>query len=242
MFDAPETPAPSVGRRLAVVAILFVAIAAGIGIVVWRPSLVGLGSKTSEPAPVATNTGRASAPSTTPDKDQLGVFETSAGRIVIEFLPDVAPKHTVAFQNMFRSGFFDGTRFHRVLPKQAVQGGGPNSKDDYPYDDGLVLETQRRIPAEFSTKVHHVRGVVSAAHSDGDPDSATSQFFISVASNPRWDGQYTIFARVVEGIEIVDRMASAPLLSTPGLRDRPTEPVRVTRAYLVARGDLTPAP
>lgn len=188
-----------------------------------------------------TNAATAPTVSSTPDKNQVAVLETTSGRIVFEFLPDVAPLHTVAFQNMLRSGFFDGTIFHRVIPKQAVQGGGPMSKDDYPFDDGMVPETLRRIPAEFSTKVKHTRGVVAAAHLDGDVDSATSQFFIETRTNPLWDGQYTIFGRVIEGMDIVDQMVNAPLRTAPKLLDRPADPVRITKAYLAPRDSIAPA-
>jgi len=185
------------------------------------------------------NANAASQPAlTAPDKNQVAVLETTAGKIVIEFYADYAPKHTLAFQNMFRSGFFDGTVFHRVIPKQAIQGGDPNSKDDNPYDDGLGQETQKRIPAEFSTKLHHTRGMVSAAHLNGDYDSATSQFFISVGTQKAWDGQYTIFGHVIEGMDVVDQIVSSPLVTDePKLRERqrPVNPVRITNAYLQPR-------
>ncbi len=198
-------------------------------------------SREAAPGPnAAPGSNSAAAPvlSSTPDRNQVAVLETTSGKIVFEFLPDIAPLHTVAFQNMFRSGFFDGTIFHRVIPKQAVQGGGPMSKDDYPFDDGMVPETLRRIPAEFSTKVKHARGVVAAAHLDGDVDSATSQFFIETKSNPMWDGKYTIFGRVIEGMEIVDQMVNAPLRTAPKLLDRPADPVRITKAYLAPRDSI----
>ena len=201
-------------------------------------ALLGCGSSpTPKPrAPSNANTAPAVPAATEPDKDQLAVLETTAGRIVIEFLPQYAPRHTLAFQNMFRAGFFDGTRFHRVIVKRAIQGGAPNSKDDNPYDDGLVEESQRRIPAEDSTRIRHARGTVSAARSPGEPDSATSQFFICVSSQPAWDGQYTIFARVVEGMDVVDQIATAPLRTDDSrLRERPVDPVTVTKGYLAPR-------
>lgn len=241
MFNDADPP-PSSRGRLLVGALALLLIAAGVVTVVWRPSLIGLGTGAAPAS--STNAGTNAAPnagaSSTPDKDQVAVLETTSGRIVFEFLPDIAPLHTVAFQNYFRSGFFDGTIFHRVIPKQAVQGGGPMSKDDYPFDDGMVPETLRRIPAEFSTKVKHTRGVVAAAHLDGDVDSATSQFFIETKTNPLWDGKYTIFGRVIEGMDIVDQMVNAPLRTAPKLMDRPADPVRITKAYLAPRDSIKP--
>jgi peptidyl-prolyl cis-trans isomerase B (cyclophilin B) len=221
MSTAPNRPRP-VGR---------VAALAGIALL----SLVAC--RQSEP-PAARNAAPPAPPpptSSTPDKDQLAVLETTAGKIVFEFLPEVAPRHTVAFQNMLRAGFFDGTAFHRVIPKRVIQGGDPNSKDENPYDDGLGQEWQRRIPAEFSTKVRHTRGTVSAARA-ADPDTATSQFFICTGDERPWDGRYTVFGRVVEGIDVVDKIASAPnRTDDPRLRERPAEPVRITKAYLAPR-------
>jgi peptidyl-prolyl cis-trans isomerase B (cyclophilin B) len=211
--------------------------AAAVVILAAAAAVVGCHGPDSAPSAPA-NANAAKPPAlTAPDKNQLGVLETTAGKIVVEFYPDVAPKHTLAFQNMFRSGFFDGTVFHRVIPKQAIQGGDPNSKDDDPYDDGFGQETQKRIPAEFSTKLHHTRGMVSAAHLNGDYDSATSQFFISVGTQKAWDGQYTIFAHVVEGMDVVDKIVGAPLSDDPRLRERqrPADPVRITKAYLQPR-------
>lgn len=212
-------------------------------VVVAAAALLGCGSSPG-PKPAAPPKASPAPPppaATEPDKDQVAVLETTAGKIVIEFLPQYAPRHTLAFQNMFRAGFFDGTRFHRVIVKQAIQGGAPNSKDDNPYDDGLVEESLRRIPAEFSTRIRHARGTVSAARSPGEPDSATSQFFISLRSQPAWDGQYTIFARVVEGMEIVDTIAAAPLRTDDSrLRERPADPVTVTKGYLAPRATAVP--
>lgn len=219
-------------------ALAFLAIAAGVVFLIWRPSFNGFGTSSVPATNSVTNTAPAPIVSKTADKNQVAVLETTSGRIVFEFLPDIAPLHTVAFQNMFRASFFDGTIFHRVIPKQAVQGGGPLSKDEYPFDDGMVPETLRRIPAEFSKKVRHTRGVVAAAHLDGDIDSATSQFFIETQTNPLWDGKYTIFGRVIEGMEIVDQMVNAPLRTAPKLLDRPADPVRITKAYLASRESI----
>lgn len=239
MFQAQNEPPPR--KNTAIVAVVVaIVVAAAAGIVVWRPSLVGLGGSAPADAP---KTHRPEAPkpptSDTPDPTQVGVLETTSGRIVIEFLPRYAPRHTVAFQNMFRASFFDGTVFHRVIPKRVVQGGDPNSKDDNPYDDGLGQEWQRRIPAEISTKIRHTRGTVAAARSGNELDSATSQFFICAGNEPSLDGQYTIFGRVVEGMEVVDRMAGAPLRTDDSrLRERPVDPVRVTKCYLAPRDSV----
>jgi cyclophilin family peptidyl-prolyl cis-trans isomerase len=171
--------------------------------------------------------------------DQVAVLETNYGRIVYEFLPEYAPKHTAAFRDLISSGFFDGTRFHRIIRGKIVQGGDPNSKDDDPTDDGLGQPGQPTIPAEFSTQIKHVRGIVSAARKGDNKDSATSQFFICLDNEPAYDGQYSIFGRVIDGMGTVDLIANAPTRTDdPKLRERPADPVTITRAYLSTRSAL----
>ena len=175
--------------------------------------------------------------------DRLAVLETDYGRIVFEFLPEYAPKHVAAFQEMISDGYFDGTRFHRVIPNRVIQGGDPNSKDDDPTDDGLGQPGQPTIAAEFTTELKHTRGIVSAARKGNDDDSATSQFFIVAGAEPAFDGKYSIFGRVVEGMNVVDLIARAPLQTTnPQLRERPAQPVAIKRAYLASRDELNLPP
>jgi cyclophilin family peptidyl-prolyl cis-trans isomerase len=221
------------------------AAAAGAGLLLVAVAAVfgacGSGSNDAAKNAATKNTAPPVTFADKPDKNLVGVFETTAGRVVVEFLPEYAPTHTLVFQNLFRQGFFDGMVFYRVIPKQAVQAGGPNSKDDIPYDDNQVLPTQRHIPAEITPKIHHARGTVSAAHPDDDIDGATSQFFISTKENRAWDGRYTIFARVVDGMDVVDKMADAPLRTDDNrLRDRPVDPVKITKAYLAPRDEALP--
>ena len=173
------------------------------------------------------------------NNDQVGVLETSYGRIVIEFLPEYAPKHVDAFKKMFDENFFENIKFHRVIPNRVVQGGDPNSKDDDPSDDGVGQPGQPQIPAEFSTQIKHTRGIVSAARKGDNKDSATSQFFICVGSEPNFDGQYSIFGRVVDGMNTVELIAKAPLRTdSPQFRERPVDPVVIKKSYLSTRSAL----
>jgi peptidyl-prolyl cis-trans isomerase B (cyclophilin B) len=172
------------------------------------------------------------------DDDEVAVLETNYGRIVYEFLPEYAPKHTAAFRQMLSEGFFDGTKFHRVIKGKIVQGGDPNSKDDDPSDDGLGDPNQARIPAEFTTQVKHQRGNVSAARKGDDNDSATSQFFIVLDDEPAYDGKYSVFGRVIDGMNVVTLIANAPTQTDPKYRERPVDPVRINRAYLSTRAKL----
>lgn len=171
--------------------------------------------------------------------DQVAVLETTYGRIVFEFLPQYAPKHVEAFQGLITSGSLDGTRFHRIIANKIIQGGDPNSKDDDPSDDGLGQPGQPTIPAEFSTEIKHTRGIVSAARKGDNKDSATSQFFICLNDEPAYDGHYSIFGRVIDGMNVVALIANAPTRrDDPKLRERPAEPVTITRAYLATRSSL----
>jgi peptidyl-prolyl cis-trans isomerase B (cyclophilin B) len=170
--------------------------------------------------------------------DEVAVLETSYGRIVIEFLPRVAPKHVRNFKDLARTGFYDGTRFHQIAKDKngvfAIQGGDPNTINGDPSIWGQGQKAQRTVKAELST-LRHERGIVSAARRLDDINSATSQFFICVTAQAGFDGQYSIFGRVIEGMNVVDSIARAP---TEAKSERPVDPVVVNRAYVVQRAEL----
>lgn len=144
------------------------------------------------------------------------------GEIRLRFLDDKAPGHVDNFKKLARSGFYDGTTFHRVIPKFMIQGGDPLSKDEDATNDGRGGPGYT-IKAEFND-VAHRRGIVSMARSN-DPDSAGSQFFIMAADSPRWkgilDGKYTAFGEVTSGMEIVDKVVAVER----DRRDRPLQSV-----------------
>ncbi|MBI4590067.1 MAG: peptidylprolyl isomerase [Candidatus Rokubacteria bacterium] len=118
------------------------------------------------------------------------------GEIRIEFFPDDAPKTVENFVTLAKKGFYDGLAFHRVVPGFVVQGGDP--KGDGTGGPGY------KIKAEFN-KQKHVRGSVAMARAQ-DPDSAGSQFYITFGPQLQLDGQYTVFGRVVAGMELVDKI------------------------------------
>ena len=152
------------------------------------------------------------------ETNEVAVLETAKGTIVLEFFPEVAPKHVENFKKLAREKFYDGTTFHRVIPKFMIQGGDPNTKDDDPTNDGRGGPGYT-IKAEFNSKPH-VRGTLSMARSS-DPDSAGSQFFICVARTPWLDGKYTVFGRAIEGMDVVDKIVSVER----DQRDRPLKDV-----------------
>jgi peptidylprolyl isomerase len=134
--------------------------------------------------------------STARDLENTLYMDLKDGRVVIEMLPDVAPKHVARIKELVRQGFYDGLTFHRVIDGFMAQGGDPRG-------DGTGGSGQN-IPAEFSN-VKHVRGTVSMARA-ANPNSADSQFFICLADASWLDGQYTAWGQVVEGMEYVDHI------------------------------------
>src|SRR5262249_32404584 len=172
------------------------------------------------------------------DPNEVAVLETTYGRIVIEFLPDVAPRHVANFKELTREGLFDGTKFHRIMSERnrrvVIQGGDPNTINGDPATWGPGQPGQKKVQAEFSA-IRHERGIVSAARKREDPNSATSQFFICMTSEPSFDGQYSVFGRVIEGMNVVDAIGNAPIVPKT---ERPVDPVVLEKVYLVKRSEL----
>ena len=174
------------------------------------------------------------------DKDEVAVLETNYGRIVIEFYPDEAPKHVANFKELARERFYDGTKIHRLAKDKAnkviaIQGGDPNTINGDPSTWGMGQPDQKTVPAEFSKTLKHERGTLSAARKAEDVNSASSQFFICVAPNPQWDGQYTIYGRVIQGMNVVDAIARAPMIART---EKPADPVVVNRVYITKRSEV----
>ena len=134
-------------------------------------------------------------------------LSTTLGDIVIGFAPDVAPEHVRNFLRLAQLGVYDGTGFHRVVPKFAIQGGDLSSRPE------PLTQVQRKVvgsvKGEFNA-VKHEAGVVSMARGD-DPDSASTSFFICTAPAPSLDGKYTAFGRVLEGMDVVSAIEQTPV-------------------------------
>ena len=169
-------------------------------------------------------------------KDQkVAVISTKFGDMVVEFFPDVAPKHVENFQILAEEGYYNGTTFHRVIPGFMIQGGDPNSKDLDRMNDGTGGRAGRffgigrendpeswTVPAEFNDTPHQ-RGTLSMARSQ-NIDSGSSQFFICHDNAPFLDRQYTVFGQLISGIEVVDEIVDSERDS----RDNPLERVEMT--------------
>ena len=135
------------------------------------------------------------------------VVNTNLGNIQFELLSDIAPETVRNFIKLTKSGFYDGTLFHRVIPKFMIQGGDPNTKESDKSTWGTGGPGYN-IKAEFNSR-SHLRGIVSMARSS-DPDSAGSQFFIVTSDSTFLDREYTVFGQVVNGMEVADKIVNLP--------------------------------
>ena len=134
-------------------------------------------------------------------------INTNFGNIKLELLPDIAPETVRNFIKLAKSGFYDGTLFHRIIPKFMIQGGDPNTKQSDKSTWGTGGPGYN-IKAEFNSR-SHLRGIVSMARSS-DPDSAGSQFFIVTSDSTFLDRQYTVFSQVVDGMDVADKIVNLP--------------------------------
>ncbi len=157
--------------------------------------------------------------------DKVAELHTTAGEIDIRFFSDVAPNHVKNFIDLAKKGFYNGTKFHRVIPGFMVQGGDPNTKSGDPSTWGRG-GSGKNINAEFNT-VSHKRGILSMARSS-DPNSASSQFFIVVKDSQFLDRQYTAFGQVTKGMDVADKIVNAPR----GAEDRPNNPTTIERIVI----------
>ena len=157
-----------------------------------------------------------------PAKGPRAIINTKFGEIEIEFFPDKAPNHVANFIKLAKSGFYNGTLFHRVIPGFMIQGGDPNTKDQTnkaAYGQGGPGYS---VNAEFND-IPHKRGIVSMARAN-DPNSAGSQFFIVVENSNFLDNKYTVFGQVAKGIGVADKIVQQPRDN----RDLPLQRVEMT--------------
>jgi len=153
--------------------------------------------------------------------DKVAVLHTTEGDITLRFFPDVAPNHVKNFLSLAQSGFYNGTKFHRVIPGFMIQGGDPNTKTDNTSSWGTG-GSGSNVRAEFNN-ISHKRGIVSMARSN-DPNSASSQFFIVVKDSNFLDNQYTVFGQVLSGMDVADKIVNAQRDKS---NDRPYKPVSI---------------
>ena len=188
----------------------FVGMFALLGCLVTVPA--GAAQKKEVVAPAV----RATPPLTTDTQNLLLLDLSTGGRVTIWLRPDVAPLMVERIKTLTRQGFYNGLLFHRVIDNFMAQGGDPKG-------DGTGGSTLPNVPAEFNY-LPHVRGAVSAARAD-DVNSANSQFFIVFQPRLSLDKKYTVFGRVIDGMQYVDAIERG---------EPPANPTRVVRAYIAA--------
>jgi peptidyl-prolyl cis-trans isomerase B (cyclophilin B) len=158
------------------------------------------------------------------------VIETTLGNITIQLNDSAAPKHSANFRKLAKDGYYDSTTFHRVIPNFMIQGGDPNSKNGERQTHGMG-GPEYRIDAEIG--LSHDRGVIAAAR-QGDqinPQKMSngSQFYITVVPTTFLDGQYSVFGKVVEGMDVADKIVTVP--RDP--RDNPLEKVMINKMTVI---------
>ena len=151
------------------------------------------------------------------DPENTILMELTGGTVTIALLPDVAPKHAERMKELARAGAYDNVVFHRVIEGFMAQTGdvanGNMEKDYNPRRCGTGSSELPDLPAEFS-RIPHDRGTLGAARSS-NPNSANSQFFINFADNHFLNGQYTVYGRVIDGMEHVDAIARGEPPASP---------------------------
>ena len=150
-------------------------------------------------------------------------MENSAayGTVTIELYSNIAPKMVARFKELAKEGVYDGTSFHRIN-QTVVQGGDPKSKDDDPSNDGTGNSDKPNIPAEFSD-IPYDTAIVGAARQGGDVNSQNSQFFIMLKREAGFDKNYTVFGKVIDGMNNVRTISGV----SPKEGERPVEAIKI---------------
>ena len=175
---------------------------------------------------------------------EVAVISTKYGDMIVEFYPDVAPMHVESFVALANEKYFDGTTFHRVIPDFVIQGGDPNSKLENRSLHGTGGRAGKffgigdendsstwLIPQEFNS-IAHEKGVLSMARTN-DPNSASSQFIVCHGDPSFLDNNYTVFGKVIQGLEVIDSIANVE----KDMNDNPLEKIEMT-VKMVKRSEV----
>jgi peptidyl-prolyl cis-trans isomerase B (cyclophilin B) len=163
--------------------------------------------------------------------NEVAVIKTSEGDMVVEFWTDAAPKSIENFKKLARSGFYDGTIFHRIVKGFMIQGGDPLSKDPAREDRYGTGGPGYKLKAEFNDHLHET-GVISMARETA-PDTAGSQFFICLEPQPMLDHQYTTFGKLIKGDDVLKKIGNTPVTLSHGEMSKPTKRVTVEKIDIV---------
>ena len=178
----------------------------------------------SQPAPVPEAKAAEEEKPMSNYENKIAELHTSMGEIDLRFFPEVAPNHVKNFIDLSEKGFYNGSKFHRVIEGFVIQGGDPNTISG-PRGTWGTGGSGKNVSAEFNS-IHHGRGILSMARSR-DINSASSQFFICVADVPSLDNQYTVFGQVTKGMDVVDKIVAA----SKGM-ENPSDPVTLEKVVV----------
>jgi peptidyl-prolyl cis-trans isomerase B (cyclophilin B) len=181
-------------------------------------------------AQLAAEETKESAPMNT--ANEVAVIKTSEGEMVVQFWTDAAPNTIENFKKLARSGFYDGTIFHRIVQGFMIQGGDPLTKDPKKENSYGTGGPGYKIKAEFNDHSHE-RGVLSMAR-DPNPDSAGSQFFICLAPVTRLDHEYTTFGKLIKGDDVLGKIGDTPVgRNSGGENSKPAKRVVIESIKIV---------
>ena len=187
--------------------------------------------------PVPTTATQPEAKPVSATTNDVAVIKTSAGNLVLEFWPEVAPKTVENFKKLAREGFYDGTCFHRIIKNFMAQGGDPLSKDPAKEPMWGSGDPGYKLEAEFNDRSHQ-RGVISMARAQ-DPNSAGCQFFICLGDASFLDHQYTAFGKLIQGDDVLGRLGDTPVVASAGGEpSKPTTRVGVESIKIVPGNPL----
>ena len=194
----------------------------------------GCGSRDPEQTPPATAPDRTTEEQVV--EEVFVVLETTAGSILIELYPALAPISVENFLAYVEDGFYNETIFHRTIPNFMIQGGGFTV-------EMVEKETRSGIENEWENGLANERSSIAMARLSGRPNSATAQFFINVRDNlgldqPADGAGYAVFGRVVAGMAVVDAIATTPTTTRAGHQNVPAEPVVITTARRATEGEI----
>ena len=192
-------------------------------LVVPLMALALIAAKRPAPPPAPTVTLTAPAAIAADPANRLNIELSSGGTVVLQLRPDIAPNHVYRIQTLASQGFYNGLTFHRVIPGFMAQGGDPKGS-------GQGGSSLPNVTAEFSS-LPHMRGVLAMARTQEDLNGGNSQFFIMLSAGTSLDRKYTIFGRVISGMQFVDGIA-------PG--EPPETPTKMVRVWI--DGPLPPPP
>jgi peptidyl-prolyl cis-trans isomerase B (cyclophilin B) len=166
------------------------------------------------------------------DNSVVAIIKTTEGDMTIQFWDDAAPETIANFKKLARTGFYNGTIFHRIVKGFMIQGGDPNTKDPAKESSYGTGDAGYKIKAEFNDHPHD-RGVISMARS-ADPNSASCQFFICLAPVHRLDHQYTTFGKLIKGDDVLDKIGDTEtVMGSDGARSKPVKRITIERIDIV---------